>query len=230
MDLKLNDQSRETPLTSQLAAWTGQFGDDYVERNDYSQWKLACGIEGFRRMLGGLTIASVLEVGSNIGLKLLFIDRLFQGRLKLFAVEPNGKAFARLTAQEHFKLAGAWRADAFGLPLPDACMDLVFTSGVLIHISPDDLGRATDEINRVARKYLLCVEYFSHTPVEVPYRGHQGLLFKRDFGTFYQDRYPHLQCLNYGFLWKRELPVFDNLNWWLFEKPEVDLAVPQELG
>jgi len=94
----------------------------------------------------------------------------------------------------------------------------VFTAGVLIHIAPEHLSRATDEIMRVSKKHVLCIEYYSPTPVESKYRGQNRLLFKRDFGAFYLDRYPNLKCIKYGFLWKRELPVFDNVNWWLFEK------------
>ena len=204
--------------TPQLKAWAGQFGDEYANRNEYANWKIGPGTEAFRRILGGLDIESVLEVGSNIGLNLLFINALFEGGAKLYAVEPNRNAFDRLVSQTLMKLEEAWNCDVFQLPLADSSIDLVFTAGVLIHIAPDDLGRATDEIVRVARKYVLCIEYFSHTPVEVPYRGQMGLLFKRDFGAFYLDRFPTLKCTRYGFLWQREFRIFDNPNWWLFEK------------
>lgn len=202
----------------QLEAWAGQFGDEYVDRNDYADWKMGPGTEAFRRILGGLDIESVLEVGSNIGLNLLFINALFESGVKLYAVEPNRKAFNRLVSQTRMKLEKAWNCDAFHLPLADSSIDLVFTAGVLIHIAPDDLGRVTDEIVRVARKHVICIEYFSHKPVEIPYRGQMGLLFKRDFGAFYLDRFPSLKCTRYGFLWQREFPIFDNPNWWLFEK------------
>jgi pseudaminic acid biosynthesis-associated methylase len=208
-----------SPGTPQLEAWQGEFGDSYVNRNEAAAWKIPQGKEAFRRILGNLEVDSILEVGSNIGLNLIFINELFQGGKKLYAVEPNKKAVERLKSQEDVKLAGVWNCDAFNLPLADGEIDLVFTSGVLIHLAPDDLGRATDEIVRVARKYVLCIEYFSHQPVEAPYRGHQGLLFKRDFGGFYLDRYPQLRWIDYGFLWQREFRIFDNLNWWLFEKP-----------
>jgi pseudaminic acid biosynthesis-associated methylase len=207
-----------SPVTPQLNAWTGEFGDTYVDRNDYADWKIPQGTEAFRRILGNLPIDSILEVGSNIGLNLLCLNELFQGKKQLFAVEPNKKALEKLTSQVRLKLAGVWNCDAFHLPLADSEVDLVFTSGVLIHIAPDDLGRATDEIVRVARKYVLCIEYFSHQPVEVPYRDRQGLLFKRDFGGFYLDRYPQLRWVDYGFIWQREFRLFDNLHWWLFEK------------
>ena len=176
------------------------------------------GTEAFRRILGGLDLASVIDVGSNIGINLIFINKLFEGRIKLYAVEPNRKAYDRLVSQPHIQLDGVWNCDAFKLPLPDSSIDLAFTAGVLIHIAPNDLGRATDEIVRVARRYVLCIEYFSHTPVEVSYRGQIGLLFKRDFGAFYLDRFPNLKGVDYGFLWQREFGISDNPNWWLFSK------------
>jgi pseudaminic acid biosynthesis-associated methylase len=208
----------ESAITSQLEKWASDFGDEYAERNTFAAWRLIPGTEAFRRMLGGRDVDSVLEVGCSVGLNLIFINALYHGRVKLYGVEPNPKAYQTLLHQPQIHLTGAWNCDAFSLPLADASVDLAFTAGVLIHIAPPDLGQATAEIVRVAKRYVLCAEYFSHTPVEVPYRHHRGLLFKRDFGAFYLDRYPHLQCIDYGFLWQREYAVWDNVNWWLFEK------------
>lgn len=203
--------------TRQLGEWGSQFGNNYVERNEFAEWKIEPGVEAFRRMIGGLGLDSILEVGSNIGLNLIYIDALFGGKVKLHAVEPNRKAYDRLVKNK-INLAQAWNCDGFNLPLPDSSVDLVLTNGVLIHIAPDDLGRITDEIVRVAKKYVLCSEYFSHTPEEKVYHGQEGLLFKRDFGSFYLDRHPTLKIADYGFLWQREFEIFDDLNWWLFEK------------
>lgn len=218
MPADLNTNYEAPPSTPQLAAWTGEFGDEYVDRNAFAEWKMEQGLEAYRRILAGLEFGSVLEVGSNIGLNLHFINDLFEGTKKLYAVEPNKKAYDRLLAQDRFQLEQAWNTTAFSLPLPPDRVDLVFTAGVLIHIGPENLGQAVDEIVRVARKYVLCIEYFSHTPVAAPYRGHQGLLYKRDFGAYYLDRFPQLRVVNYGFLWQREFPIFDNLNWWVFAK------------
>lgn len=86
------------PTTYQTKIWCGEFGDDYLNRNEYSDDKMVQGIEAFRRILGGLEIESVLEVGSNIGLNLHFINALFVDSVKLYAVEPNCKAFGRLVS------------------------------------------------------------------------------------------------------------------------------------
>ena len=104
------------------------------------------------------------------------------------------------------------------LPLDDGAVDLAFTSGVLIHVPPDDLETAYGEIHRVATRYILCVEYFSPTPVEIPYRGHEGLLFKRDFGGMWLDLFPGLETVANGFFWRRTTGL-DDINWWLFRKP-----------
>ena len=77
---------------------------------------------------------------------------------------------------------------------------------------------ATNEIVRVAHRYVLCIEYFSRTPCAVPYRdvGNE-FLFKRDFGSWYMDHYPQLEIVDYGFLWSR-VDSGDDLTWWLFKK------------
>jgi len=204
--------------TYQLKKWIGKFGDDYIERNPYEEWKIDLGKEGFRRIIKNREVESILEVGSNIGLNLIYLSAVIEKKVDLFAVEPNRKAFSILTSNNKIRLKKAWNVSAFELPMEDSSIDLVFNSGVLIHISPDDLGFATDEIVRVAKKYVLCIEYFSHKPEAILYQGQNNLLFKRDFGSFYLDRYPNLKCIDYGFLWKRELKIFDNLTWWLFSK------------
>lgn len=201
-----------------LKSWTGGFGNQYVDRNDYADWKIDNGIKIFSKILENLSLKSLLEVGSNIGLNLLALQNIFAGKVDLYAIEPNKKAFKSLNSNPDLKLKNAWNCDAYKIPINDFNIDLVFTCGVLIHIPPEQLLTATQEIVRVAKKYVLCIEYFSHTPVEIPYHGETGLLFKRDFGSFYLDNNPNLKVLDYGFIWQREFANYDNLNWWLFEK------------
>jgi spore coat polysaccharide biosynthesis protein SpsF len=106
---------------------------------------------------------------------------------------------------------------AADIGLPDGAVDLAFTSGVLIHIHPDQLLASCREIHRVARRYIVCSEYFADTPQEVPYRGNRDALFKRDFGGFYLDNFPDLALVDYGFAWKRSTGL-DNPTWWVFAK------------
>jgi spore coat polysaccharide biosynthesis protein SpsF len=65
---------------------------------------------------------------------------------------------------------------------------------------------------------LVC-EYYNPSPVSIPYRGHTNKLFKRDFAGELMDRYPDLQLIDYGFVYRRD-PSFpqDDVTWFLMEK------------
>ena len=158
---------------------------------------------------------SILEVGANIGNNLRALRQLTPA--EFFAVEPNAKARARLVDDAVVAQDKVLEGIASSIALPDAAVDLAFTSGVLIHIHPDDLLASCREIHRVARSYLVCIEYFSDRAEEIAYRGHTERLFKRDFGGFWLDHFSDLRSLDYGFAWKR-VTGLDNLTWWLFEK------------
>lgn len=202
----------------QLGIWRGEFGNGYTERNAPIAEHVAARTTMWARILEATTAdppASMLEVGANIGLNLRALTQLTEATL--YAVEPNAKARTRLVDDAVMPSENAFDGTASALPFADRAVDLVFTSGVLIHIHPDDLPASVAEIHRVARRYIVCVEYFADQPETIPYRGHTEVLFKRDFGSFWLDGFPDLRVLDYGFFWKR-LTGLDNLTWWLFEK------------
>jgi len=206
--------------TKQIDLWRSEFGKDYANRNNNPITE-----DGMRRLMRdwGRMLqhavspkpASVLEVGCNIGRNLITLRHFVE---TLYAVEPNPWAVKSARARPELQGIDIQEGNGFDLPFGNASIDLVFTSGVLIHVAPDDLGRMVDEIMRVSRRYVLCIEYFSHEPTEMQYHGHGGYLFKRDFGRFYLDRFPGLRVLDYGFLWQ-PIDSSDNSNWWLFAKP-----------
>jgi len=209
----------EQGTNTALNAWQGAFGDDYTKRNAPLPEVLSARLKMWSRILGALDGAppeSVLEVGANLGLNLRVLRLLTQGALT--AVEPNASARARLVEDGVLPQERVFDGVGSRLPFGDAAHDLVFTSGVLIHVPPADLAATCREIVRVARRYVLAVEYNSEQPVELPYRNREGLLFKRDFGQFYLETCPGLTVRDYGFFW-RPVTGLDNLTWWLFEKP-----------
>lgn len=204
--------------SKQISAWRGAFGDAYVERNVASDERVRNSARAFDQILGHLGNAmpkTVLEVGANVGANLAALKALHD--VTLHAVEPNAKARAKLIESGIVGPGNVHDATATSLPFADASIDLVFTCGVLIHIPDDQLADAYHEMHRVASRYLLAIEYFSPTPVRVPYRGETDLLFKRDFGEFWLELYPFLEVVADGFFWKRTTGL-DNLNWWLFRK------------
>lgn len=205
-----------------LSQWKGRFGDKYISRNKLTENQIDECAAAFKKIIGHIDLETILEVGTNIGNKLCAVNKVFDGTVKTYGVEPNLTAFEQLNKRSVLmNLVQAYNCNAYNIPLGDGSIDLVFTSGVLIHIHPDDLNRAIDEIYRISKKYILCIEYFSHEPEEKTYRDQTGLLFKRDFGAYYLDHFGgKIICVDYGFLWQRDYSTFDNLNWWLFEKTE----------
>lgn len=218
MNLIIGTNNQDDPLRS----WQGSFGAEYIERNRATADVTSDAVIVFRRILetsGILSqVNSVLEVGANVGINLFGLRQVLGPKALLAAVEPNVLACEELRRNEGLQLAEVIESDAYRVPLPDESYDLVLTNGVLIHIPPDRLSQAMNEIVRISRCFVLCSEYFSHVPMEVPYRGQSGLLWKRDFGRAYLENNSELKVRNYGFLWQTEFPHFDNLNWWLFEK------------
>lgn len=210
--------SKTPPANFQEGLWRGEFGDAYVDRNAIDAAMIAARTASWSEILktvAGAPPQSILEVGANIGLNLRALRRLSPATF--YALEPNEKARERLVADQVVDKDKAMDGLASKIPLKDGAVDLAFTAGVLIHIHPDNLLASISEIHRVARRYIVCIEYFADKPTEIPYRGHTEALFKRDFGGFYLDNFPKLKVVDYGFFWSR-LTTLDNLTWWVFEK------------
>ena len=200
--------------TDQENFWSGEFGDEYIERNS-SESLLAFKTGRLARMLskaGG--IKSSLELGANIGLNERGLQRLFPG-IRMDAVEINEKA-----ANELRKIGNVTVHQISILDFAtDKTFDLTFTSGVLIHINPEKLSICYRILHEYSRKYILVAEYYNPTPVEVPFRGKSDRLFKRDFAGEMLDMYPDLSLVDYGFIYHRD-PSFpsDDSTWFLLEK------------
>ena len=156
-------------------------------------------------MIGDLDIMSIAEIGCGAGHNLISLSEL-NPNYTLVGVDPNLYAVIKAIQNKVTALTG----DCFDTYLKSSYYDLVFTSGVLMHVAPEDMGRAVEEISRIARKYILIIEYYSEKEESVNYHGHNDLLWKRD----YKNLFPNYQ--KGGFLGKGE--SFDNCNWWLFQK------------
>lgn len=190
--------------------WAGEFGDDYVDRNAAAYdhrgpfWKTLHEAHPF---------ASALEVGCNVGGNLEWLAPLLDpGRT--VGVDINQKAIATL----HQRLPGVSALWSPGreLPFRDRNFDLVFTMGVLIHQPDATLPLVMGEMVRCSSRYVLCGEYFGEETTEVPYRGHAGALFRRDYGRLFRELFPQLTQVDTGFLSRDE--GWDDITWWLFER------------
>jgi pseudaminic acid biosynthesis-associated methylase len=202
-----------------LDAWTHGFGDDYTFRNSSSEENIQSRGRMLLKILNELKSrpTSIAEIGAGEGANLRALGRILGPAPVLYAIEPNGLARDKMVMEHTGEIDNIRDGSASQIPLDDASVDMAFTSGVLIHIPPDELGKALDEIHRVARRWIVAIEYFSPSLVSVPYRGRDDLMWKADYGSLYLDRFPSLQCVAYGFEWRR-MTGLDNVTWWVLEK------------
>lgn len=164
------------------AFWKGSFGDSYTERNKVD-WTTR--ISFWSQVLRSCStkVNSVLEVGCNSGANLRAI-READPSVRLTGIDINEKALAEARSKgfECYEQSALLQADMWKNQA-----DLVATVGVLIHVPPADIDAVMRGIINASRRYVLAVEYWAHEEEEVVYRGNEGRLWKRPFGTMYQD-------------------------------------------
>jgi spore coat polysaccharide biosynthesis protein SpsF len=197
---------------SELDAWKGDFGATYTDRN-VIEWQARQ--PGWREVLQGLTVQSVLEIGCNRGHNLVAISDLLGEQADVVGIEPN--RHAQRVARGSSDRIAVLNGDAFALPFKDRTFDLVFTAGVLIHIALARLPAALAEIHRVSRRYIVALEYFAEEETSIPYRGRDDLLWKRNFLKHYQEQFPELVLVRSGYFGAEQ--GFDRTHWWVLEKP-----------
>lgn len=200
--------------TEQENFWAGQFGDEYASRNQGFHW-VASNTALFSKIFEHTSsIQSVIEFGSNIGLNLMAIRQLLPDA-ELSAVEINQNAVDKLQQIHDLKIYHRSILEF----LPDYERDLVLIKGVLIHMNPDWLPQIYELLYKTSKRYICIAEYYNPTPIEIPYRGHTGKLFKRDFAGEFMDKFSTIRLIKYGFVYHRDnkFPQ-DDITWFLFEK------------
>jgi spore coat polysaccharide biosynthesis protein SpsF len=200
--------------TEQEAFWAGEFGTEYIQRNQGDQL-LASNLAFFAKALSRAQgVDSCIEFGANIGMNLRAL-RLLHPEMTLHGIEINANAAAQLV-----KVVGSDRVQQGSiLDLEPLVCDLALIKGVLIHMNPDMLPQVYDKLVGATRRWLLIAEYYNPSPVAIPYRTHTDRLFKRDFAGEIMDRHPTMKLVDYGFAYRRD-PKFpqDDITWFLMEK------------
>lgn len=196
MDEGGNGCSNESAETAQMQVWQGEFGRAYTDRNTLdvedmnALWFANYGIT--RREINQLFLqdipkdASFLEAGCNVGNQLLQLQE--HGYTNLSAIELQ--SYAVEIAKSRLRNVVIKQGSALVLPYENNSFDVVFTSGVLIHIAPEDLPRAMSEIHRCAKTYIWGAEYYAPDVTSLNYHGHEKLLWKMDYARRY------LECFN----------------------------------
>jgi pseudaminic acid biosynthesis-associated methylase len=203
---------RRTPEALRLEGlWAGDFGDAYTIRNETAGADRG---KFWTALFASHPIASVLEVGCNVGANLQWIAKHVDSA-HIYGVDVNAGALDRL--HQRLPAINAIRSIGRELPFRDRWFDLVFTSGVLIHQPDSTLPLVMSEVVRVSRKLVLALEYAAEESVEVPYRGQEGALFKRDYTGLYHELFPELELVGEGFLGHAE--GWAETAWCLYARP-----------
>jgi pseudaminic acid biosynthesis-associated methylase len=184
-----------------MRTWLGEFGREYTDRNALSMEEMEALYKqsyGFTRTeLNKIALEDldrstrILEVGANIGVQLSLLQNM--GYTKLYGVELQSYAVELAKSRtEHIHII---QGSAFDLPFKNEEFDLVFTSGVLIHVHPDDVSRAMAEIHRCTKKYIWGLEHYAAKYTEIMYRGRRNLLWNFDYVQLYRNLFPNLELL-----------------------------------
>jgi pseudaminic acid biosynthesis-associated methylase len=200
-------------FTNQTQQWSSEFGKEYTDRNPHTIETM----DGLYNKQFGLTRTElnvrflsnldrsikILEVGSNVGAQLQGLQEI--GFENLYGIELQ--TYAVEISKQNTKNINLIQGSAFDIPFKDSFFDLVFTSGVLIHINPDDLTIAMKEIHRCTSKYIWGFEYYADQYTEIPYRGSSNLMWKADFAKQYIDKFKDL-----GLIKEKRIKYLDNDN------------------
>ena len=197
-------------MNQQEGLWSGKFGSDYTERN--KDHNLQSNIELFKKVLNS-DMHHVLEFGANIGQNYHAIKTINKCT-SYTGVEINKDAFKELKKIEGIQ---TYNQSIFDFKV-DYQRQMVFTKGLLIHISPNDIDKAYQKIYDSAKKHIVLMEYYNPTPLEVEYRGGKDRLWKRDFCGEMLAKYKDLVLIRYGFIYHLDSNPQDDLFYFVMEK------------
>jgi pseudaminic acid biosynthesis-associated methylase len=202
-------------INEQQDFWSTKYADEYRRKN--SAFNLEKGIKGWAKMLDKASdITSILECGCNIGRNINLLNHLLPNAKKS-VIEISAEAYQFVINQ--YNIDRSFNGPIVKAEFASETFDLTFTSGVLIHIHPDDLLDNMKQLYQLSSRYILIGEYFNRTPIMIEYQGEQNKLFKRDFGKMFMQNFD-VRLVDYGFLWGElyDEAGFDDFTWWLFEK------------
>jgi pseudaminic acid biosynthesis-associated methylase len=191
--------------TEQMKTWAGNFGKEYTDRNALSLQELDLLYRGYFGMTrtemnqdfvaGFNKDMKILEVGSNIGNQLLLLQQMGFKNLYGIELQPYAVELSKSRTTGINIIYGS----AFDIPFRDCFFDMVFTSGLLIHIAPEDIAAVLDEIYRCTKKYIWGMEYFAKTYTQIEYREHSDLLWKTNFPKLFLDRFANIKLVKKKF-------------------------------
>lgn len=170
-------------------SWEGLFGIEYTQRNmgqsgKYLEKYGITRLEMNKEFLDMDKSIRICEVGCNVGGQLKLLHEM--GFSHLYGIDVSTYALENKYAGLNL-IYGI----AEDIPFKNNYFDLVFTSGLLIHISPDNLSRVMEEIYRCSSRFIWGFEYYDEQYRKITYREDVGL-WKCNFAQLYCALFPDL--------------------------------------
>ena len=193
--------------------WAKEFGDSYIPRNQSAKL-LASNTFLFADIFSSIDAMpqTFLEIGANIGMNVRAIQTLSPDA-QFTGIEINRQA-CKILAETGCQVIESSILDA----QITSKFDFVFSKGVLIHLSPDQLQSTYRKMYDWSNRFILIAEYYNPVPVAIPYRGNMDRLFKRDFAGEFLDLFQNVKLRDFGFAYHRGIYPQDDINWFLLEK------------
>lgn len=204
-----------------LEQWSGEFGEKYTDRCRVTPTSRA---DIFKEIISGIfpnhSAIRVLEVGCNRGHNLIALT------LASNSMSDDTRIGINPVGIEPQKKLCRWpniiNGNCYNLPWGVPCFDLVFTSGVLIHIPPEKLADALSEMNRVSKKYILMIEQEAESETPKNYRDFEDKagFWARPYGDIFHSQFPETNLVKYGKV--RDIGDdgwgFTDCSYWVFKK------------
>jgi len=189
-------------IKSCMDYWAGPEGDAYHKRN-WVDWRVRTGF--WRDMINYTGVRSVLEIGCNAGWNMSAIKECGEN-VNCVGTEINYGAYL------HAIGAGLKAHHTHDFAQVPGAFEMVFTSGVLIHIEPENIINMMQGIRDKALRWVLAIEYEAAAETEIEYRGERGRLWKRPYGAMYEAL--GMRCFSTG----DAGPGWDRCTYWLMER------------
>ena len=208
-------------MMKQQLEWGNEFGTEYTKRNMINPFEMD---QLYKERYGTTRTeinmdyldfldrdAYILEVGSNIGNQLHLLSKM--GFKNLYGIEINPYAISISNKNNEKLPIYVIQGDALDIPFKDNYFDVVFTSAVLIHISPTNITRAIDEIYRCSKKYIWAFEFYHEGGYkEIIYRNKSNMLWKTDFKKLFLENFSDLHLVKEDlFSYKDSPELFDQM-------------------
>jgi len=157
--------------------WGGEGGSSYTLRNADVDWRKRT---KFWRDTIPADVQTAFEFGTNIGANLRAIRAC--RAIKAQGIEINADAVDAAQAQG----LAVTQCDLFKYQ-SSPMWDLTYTCGVLIHMSPEQVADAMEQVAASSKRYVMAVEYMDEQETMVNYRGSDDLLWRRPYGALYEE-------------------------------------------